>query len=63
MLNNLNIQITHFGDRAYYSSMNDVITIPKKQRFNSENDYYATLFHEIIHWTGGEKRLGRKSAK
>jgi antirestriction protein ArdC len=31
--------------------------------FDSEEEYYVTLFHEFIHSTGLEKRLNRKGIK
>ncbi|MDD2852770.1 MAG: zincin-like metallopeptidase domain-containing protein, partial [Desulfuromonadaceae bacterium] len=34
--------------------------LPDTTAFNSEEEYYATLFHEIAHATGHEKRLGRR---
>jgi antirestriction protein ArdC len=33
--------------------------MPDMKRFNSTEGYYSTLFHELIHWTGSEKRLDR----
>ena len=37
--------------RAYYS-LNHKITIPLKNQFNSIEEYYQVLFHEMIHSTG-----------
>jgi len=37
----------------------DEIRMPKKESFNSTQDYYATLFHELTHWTGHKSRLDR----
>ena len=37
----------------------DEIRMPKKESFNSTEDYYATLFHELTHWTGHKSRLDR----
>lgn len=47
------------GDSAFYSPKRDNITIPPKEAFVGEMDYYGTLFHECAHSTGIEKRLGR----
>lgn len=44
---------------AYYSLVEDRVNMPLKTQFKSENMYYATLFHEIIHWTGHKSRLDR----
>jgi antirestriction protein ArdC len=46
---------------AYYTPINDIVGIPSPQRFRSKADYYATLFHELVHATGHEKRLRRQS--
>ena len=37
----------------------DYILCPPKQRFKEEAEYYGTIFHEIVHWTGHESRLNR----
>lgn len=53
-------KMTFGGDRAYYSNMLDLVNVPVKQAFAKEEEFYATLFHELVHSTGNEKRLGRK---
>lgn len=53
--------ITHGGFTAYYSPREDRITVPTLELFKSRQGYFGTLFHEIIHATGHEKRLARKS--
>jgi len=52
--------IKHEGNRAYYTPMMDAITMPIPQSFKTMGDYYATLFHELGHWTGHKSRLDRK---
>jgi antirestriction protein ArdC len=47
------------GDRAYYSPSQDFIAMPHKTQFNSEASYYATLLHELAHWSGHKSRLDR----
>ena len=47
------------GDRAYYSPSHDYIAMPHKTQFNSEASYYATLLHELSHWSGHKSRLDR----
>jgi antirestriction protein ArdC len=47
------------GDRAYYSPSQDFIGMPEKLQFNSEASYYATLLHELAHWSGHKSRLDR----
>ena len=56
----LNITIKHDAlNQAYYTPLFDHINLPKKDTFKTKERYYATLFHEIVHWTGGPKRLKR----
>ena len=51
--------IKHEGNQAYYSPSGDYVKMPKKEQFDSINDYYRTLFHELTYSTGHEKRLDR----
>jgi antirestriction protein ArdC len=46
---------------AYYTPVNDIVGMPEPKRFNTEDAYHATLFHELCHSTGHEKRLKRQS--
>ena len=48
------------GKAAYYTPETDVITMPPLKQFKSKEQYYGTLFHEIIHSTGHQSRLNRK---
>ena len=47
------------GDRAFYSPFRDKITMPLKEQFDAPDKYYATLLHELGHWTGHKERLDR----
>ena len=53
--------IKHGMTMAAYSPASDVVSMPEPVRFQSEDHYYATLFHELVHSTGHEKRLKRAS--
>ena len=53
--------IEHKQQQAYYNITTDVINMPKKKSFKTVDSYYSTLFHELVHSTGAEKRLGRKT--
>jgi antirestriction protein ArdC len=53
--------IKHGMSAAYYSPATDIIGMPDSTRFESPDHYHATLFHELIHSTGHEKRLKRAS--
>lgn len=47
------------GNRAFYNPMLDYIQMPPKKAFKVQQEYYATLFHELVHSTGSKKRLDR----
>lgn len=46
-------------DRAYYNSKTDQIVMPKRNQFDSADKYYATVLHEMGHWTSHKDRLNR----
>lgn len=48
------------SDRAYYSPVLDEVVVPKMNQYNSAEEYYSTLMHEMVHSTGAKKRLDRK---
>lgn len=50
------------SDRAFYSIVKDTITMPKLSQFKDREEFYATLFHEMIHSTGNKKRFKRFEA-
>src|ERR1035437_9996296 len=53
--------IKHGMNAAYYSPGNDIIGMPERERFDAEDNYHATLFHELVKERGHEKRLKRAS--
>jgi antirestriction protein ArdC len=61
--------IRHGGQGAYYDQRDDLIVIPARERFigtptsSPTESYYATLLHELTHWTGAEHRLKRQFGK
>ena len=44
---------------AAYSPARDEVRLPPRKQFDSEEEYFATLFHELAHSTGHENRLDR----
>lgn len=46
--------------RAAYIPSHDVVTMPSRTAFSSQEEFYSTLFHELSHATGHAKRLGRE---
>jgi antirestriction protein ArdC len=51
--------LRHQGDEAYYEPLADRVTMPPAHLFSGFNHYYATLAHELSHWTGHSSRLAR----
>lgn len=51
--------IRHGENRACFQPKFDRILMPDHDKFDAESSYWATLFHEIGHWTGADKRLKR----
>ena len=50
----------NLGLKAMYIPALDQIRIPGASDFNSTSEYYATLFHELVHSTGLTSRLNRE---
>jgi antirestriction protein ArdC len=55
--------VRHGEARAYFSPGADFVNLPAFETFKSASRYYATAFHELGHWTGADKRLGRTFGK
>lgn len=52
-------KIRYEGGSAYYRPLFDDVTVPPQGLFSSPEEYYSTIFHELSHSTGHEKRLNR----
>ena len=50
------------GDRAFYSPGHDHIQMPNMDRFEDSYGYYATMLHELVHWTMKEDRSNRPNS-
>lgn len=48
------------GDKAYYTRMYDEVVVPPLAQFKVKQEFYSTLFHELIHSTGHPKRVYRE---
>lgn len=46
-------------DKAFYTPIFDYIEIPCKEQYKNVEEFYSTLFHEMVHSTGYYKRLNR----
>jgi len=58
----LGAAIQHGGNRAYYRPADDRIQMPPFPAFADPVAYYATLAHEVTHWTGYAGRFARDLA-
>ena len=56
--------VIHHGEQkgAFYRPTTDSIHLPDKSQFLSPAHYYATVLHELGHWTGHTSRLDRDLA-
>jgi len=48
------------SSRAYYSPFFDEVTVPMLKQYEVADEYYSTLFHELVHSTGAPKRMNRE---
>ncbi len=51
--------LQHGGNRAFYSPDRDIVQMPELNTFRDAESYYATLAHEMTHWTRHSSRLDR----
>lgn len=54
-----NADIRHGGNQAFYAVDADYVQMPPFEAFETQEAYFATLGHEITHWTRHPKRLDR----
>lgn len=52
-------RIEDWKERAFYRPSDDLVGMPKRERFDRPADYYSMLFHELTHSTGHSSRLSR----
>ena len=46
-------------NKAFYTPTFDYIEVPCKEQYQNIEEFYSTLFHEMIHSTGHKSRLNR----
>lgn len=46
-----------------YRPKDDILVMPAMGEFSDAPEYYATYYHEAIHWTGHPSRIGRKGVQ
>jgi antirestriction protein ArdC len=52
--------IRNGGNRAFYSVSEDYVQLPPFISFKDTQSYFATLLHELTHWTRHPSRLNRE---
>jgi antirestriction protein ArdC len=57
---NSRADIRHGGNRAFYAIDADRVQLPPFESFTDPESFYATLLHELTHWTRHPKRLNRE---
>lgn len=61
--------IRHGFGNAFYRPSKDFIGLPDSDTFratetsSAEEGYYATIFHELTHWSGASHRLNREKVR
>ena len=55
------IDVYFGGNSAFYTPSADTVTMPEKGQFKSRCGFYGTYLHELIHSTGHQKRINRKT--
>lgn len=53
-------KLEHKSTGAYYNPQTDIVNVPHIDTFEDVEEYYSTLFHELVHSTGHESRLSRE---
>lgn len=56
-------EIVFQSGRAVYNSFFDRVSVPPLHDYENPEEYYCTLFHELIHSTGHKDRLNRSFGK
>lgn len=51
--------ITHNEPKAYYSPSEDRVNMPKPESFGQPEEYYSTVYRELVHSTLHKSRLDR----
>lgn len=54
-------KIKHGMTHSCYSPHEDCVSLPLRKQFDKEEEYYSTLFHELVHSTGHPSRLNRRT--
>lgn len=64
MINDFEVEIeARKSNEAYYNPLSDLIVVPELGQYENRNEYYSTVFHEMVHSTGHKSRLNRFSTE
>ena len=55
---NLKFEVVEKSDRCFYRPSKHMVNVPAPKQFKSINEYYSSVFHELVHSTS--KTLGRE---
>lgn len=55
----LGVQRREGNSACYIHAPVDTVMMPPRAAFATQDGFYATLFHEIVHWSGAENRARR----
>ena len=53
--------VRYGSNHASYNKLHDLVQMPDRSTFDSAEEFYSTLFHELTHSTGHPLRLNRPS--
>jgi len=56
----MGVQVTRSGGRAFYRSLTDTVNLPPVEAFHTATGHDTTFLHELSHATGHESRLNRE---
>ena len=56
----MGVQVTRGGGRAFYRSATDRVNLPTVESFHTASGHDTTFLHELSHATGHESRLNRE---
>jgi antirestriction protein ArdC len=54
-------EVRHGSANAFYSPAGDFVSMPNPENVASDEAYFSTFFHELVHATGAANRLNRKT--
>mgnify|MGYP003599641031 CR=1 FL=1 len=63
LIRSLNIRLECNEKAPFFSVAHDYISMPPRAFFETTEFYYASLLHEVAHWTGHKSRLDRNFDK